>query len=275
MCAFLLAIGLIAAAATTLWGQGVVLPGSDRSIARWRARPFGAPLELRGPWHLESRGHCRLAELGDHVWGGIPLSANRCLLDGSRFRVGDRCQQFGRRRAAADGHRLSPGRSLWSYGLGIYTIGGFGANFPANPSNPIFSAPPPNGVGAVRGILGVIADSDCAHGGVLADGQGIDRLRARLSPWPTWASIRPFLPRPTMPMAWAAPRIPPQRMPACTGRSDFRSAFITNRMVRGASRIVQEPAVVRNLPVQLHRRAWQPAAAGAERRLPGDLLARH
>jgi len=41
-----------------------------------------------------------------------------------------------------------PDDSAWSWGLGIYGIGGFGVNYPANPGNPVLSPPPPAGVGA-------------------------------------------------------------------------------------------------------------------------------
>jgi long-chain fatty acid transport protein len=34
-----------------------------------------------------------------------------------------------------------------SYGLGIFTIGGFGTNFPASTTNPILTPQPPNGIG--------------------------------------------------------------------------------------------------------------------------------
>jgi len=37
--------------------------------------------------------------------------------------------------------------SSWTYGLGVFTIGGFGVNYPAVPTNPILSPLPPNGVG--------------------------------------------------------------------------------------------------------------------------------
>jgi long-chain fatty acid transport protein len=40
-----------------------------------------------------------------------------------------------------------PDDSPLTLGFGVYTIGGFSANYPANPGNPIFSPPPPFGVG--------------------------------------------------------------------------------------------------------------------------------
>jgi long-chain fatty acid transport protein len=41
-----------------------------------------------------------------------------------------------------------PDDSLWSFGLGLFTIGGVGANYAANPVNPVLTPPPPNGLGA-------------------------------------------------------------------------------------------------------------------------------
>jgi long-chain fatty acid transport protein len=40
-----------------------------------------------------------------------------------------------------------PCESDWTYGLGIFTIGAFGANYPGSISNPILTAQPPRGVG--------------------------------------------------------------------------------------------------------------------------------
>jgi long-chain fatty acid transport protein len=40
-----------------------------------------------------------------------------------------------------------PDGSIWTFGLGIFPIGGFGVNYPANPLNPILSPQPPNGLG--------------------------------------------------------------------------------------------------------------------------------
>ena len=41
-----------------------------------------------------------------------------------------------------------PDDSRWSFGLGLFTIGGVGANYPANPVNPLLTPPPPVGLGA-------------------------------------------------------------------------------------------------------------------------------
>jgi long-chain fatty acid transport protein len=40
-----------------------------------------------------------------------------------------------------------PHESPWTFGLGIFGVGGFGTNYAGNPANPILSAPPPNGLG--------------------------------------------------------------------------------------------------------------------------------
>ncbi len=40
-----------------------------------------------------------------------------------------------------------PGDSAWSYGLGVFTIGGFSVNYPASRTDPILTPQPPAGVG--------------------------------------------------------------------------------------------------------------------------------
>ena len=40
-----------------------------------------------------------------------------------------------------------PDDSLLTYGLGVFSVGGFGVNYRADPTNPILSAQPPNGLG--------------------------------------------------------------------------------------------------------------------------------
>jgi long-chain fatty acid transport protein len=40
-----------------------------------------------------------------------------------------------------------PEDSRWTYGLGVFGIGGFVANYPASLNNPVLTPPPPNGLG--------------------------------------------------------------------------------------------------------------------------------
>ncbi len=40
-----------------------------------------------------------------------------------------------------------PEDSCCTYGVGLFTVGGFGVNYPGDNTNPILSAPPPNGLG--------------------------------------------------------------------------------------------------------------------------------
>ena len=40
-----------------------------------------------------------------------------------------------------------PQESPWTFGLGVYTIGGFAVNYPGDRFNPVLSAPPPQGLG--------------------------------------------------------------------------------------------------------------------------------
>ena len=42
---------------------------------------------------------------------------------------------------------LKPDESRWTFGVGVFTIGGTGADLPQDNSNPIFTPPPPNGIG--------------------------------------------------------------------------------------------------------------------------------
>jgi long-chain fatty acid transport protein len=40
--------------------------------------------------------------------------------------------------------------SSWTYGIGIFGVGGFRSNYPASATNPVLTSPPPNGVGVGR-----------------------------------------------------------------------------------------------------------------------------
>ncbi len=42
------------------------------------------------------------------------------------------------------------GESPWTFGLGVFGVGGFRVNYPASGSNPILTPPPPGGLGAGR-----------------------------------------------------------------------------------------------------------------------------
>jgi long-chain fatty acid transport protein len=50
---------------------------------------------------------------------------------------------------------FQPQDSPWSFGLGMFSIGGFGANYPGGGTDPIF-APPPGGMGPVYSKLAVL-----------------------------------------------------------------------------------------------------------------------
>jgi long-chain fatty acid transport protein len=78
-----------------------------------------------------------------------------------------------------------PEESPITWGLGVYTIGGFSANYPADPTNPIFSPPPPGGVGAgaVYSELALIQYAPTAAVWLT------DRLAMGLAPTFTMASL--------------------------------------------------------------------------------------
>src|SRR5258708_34156965 len=42
---------------------------------------------------------------------------------------------------------FKPDDSMFTYGLGVFTVGGFGTNYRADPTNPILSPQPPAGLG--------------------------------------------------------------------------------------------------------------------------------
>src|SRR5439155_21879650 len=45
-----------------------------------------------------------------------------------------------------------PEESCWSYGLGLFTAGGFSTNYPAGLTNPLLTPQPPRGIGL--GVVG-------------------------------------------------------------------------------------------------------------------------
>jgi long-chain fatty acid transport protein len=128
-------------------GQGVVLPGVGPVNRSMAGATVGAPLDAAGAMHWNPAAITGLCE-SEIMFGAeflYPRTDVTSTIAGLGSGSDDSLSGVAVLPLAAIVYH--PDESAWSWGLGIFTIGGFGANFPANPANPLFSAPPPNGVG--------------------------------------------------------------------------------------------------------------------------------
>jgi long-chain fatty acid transport protein len=155
----LLLIGLgIASAASHAAAQGVVLPGMgpvNRSMAGAAA---GAPLDAAGAMHWNPATISGLEQ--NEIMFGAEFLFVRTDVTSSIPGLGDgsTVSESGTAVLPAMAIVYQPEDVPWTLGFGVFTIGGFSANYPADPTNPIFSPPPPfgAGVGAVFSELALI-----------------------------------------------------------------------------------------------------------------------
>ena len=148
---------LLSTMATPLTGQGLVLPSVGPINRSMGGAGVALPLDAIGAIHWNPAS---ITALGSRVDLGIEL-----LYD-----VGTRASSAVQPGALGPGvppatvagstdndgtafplptlgvvHHVTGSR--WTYGLGIFAIGGFASNLPADNTNPILSAPPPTGLG--------------------------------------------------------------------------------------------------------------------------------
>lgn len=127
--------------------QGVVLPGVGPVNRSMAGATVGAPLDAAGAMHWNPAAIAGLNQ-SEMMFGAEFLYARTGVsstFPGLGSGSTDSNSGVAVLPTSAIVHR--PDGSPWTWGFGVYTIGGFSANYPADPSNPIFSPPPPAGVG--------------------------------------------------------------------------------------------------------------------------------
>jgi long-chain fatty acid transport protein len=133
---------------STAHGQGVVLPGVGPINRSMAGATVGAPLDAAGAMHWNPAAIAGLHQ--SEIMFGAEFLYPRTELSSTFPNFGSASDD------SNSGVAVMPlsaivchaDDSAWSWGLGLYGIGGFGVNYPANPRNPVLSPPPSAGIGA-------------------------------------------------------------------------------------------------------------------------------
>jgi long-chain fatty acid transport protein len=150
------AVVLVALLPSLSLAQGVILPGVGAINAGFGGAGTAAPLDALGAlyWNpgiisavpnrvdisaemLSARNRVSSQVAPNALGPGFP----------SQGMAGDSNNDSGIVPLPAIGVVYSPPDSPFTYGLGLMEVGGFFVNFPVSASNPIFTPPPPRGVG--------------------------------------------------------------------------------------------------------------------------------
>jgi len=128
-------------------GQGVVLPGVGAVNRSMAGATVGAPIDAAGAMHWNPAAIAALDE--SEIMFGAEFLYSRIEVSSTfpGFGSGADDSDSGIAVLPTSAIVYQPEDTAWTWGLGVYTVGGFSANYPANPLNPILSPPPPNGVG--------------------------------------------------------------------------------------------------------------------------------
>jgi long-chain fatty acid transport protein len=130
------------------WAQGVVLPGVGPINRSMAGAAVAAPLDAAGAIHWNPATIAALPR--SEIMFGAEFLYPHTQLSSSIPALGLNGaddSDSGIATLPTSAVVLQSAESLMTYGLGVSTIGGFGANFPGSASNPILTPPPPAGVG--------------------------------------------------------------------------------------------------------------------------------
>jgi long-chain fatty acid transport protein len=149
-------LALLAGAAPA-GAQGLVLTSVGPVNRSMGGAAVAAPLDATGAlyWNPATIGGLEHSELDLGVELIYPQSTLSSAVPASAFGrgvppvplAGSTDGNAGAFPLPTGGFVYHPEESAWSYGLGVFTVGGFGSNYPASVSNPILTPQPPNGVG--------------------------------------------------------------------------------------------------------------------------------
>ncbi len=135
--------------------QGLVLPGVGPVNRSMAGATVAAPIDAAGSMHWNPASISGLP--GSEVIIGAefvyPLSKVTSSVGGVS---GTDHSDSGVSLLPTTALVYQPDDSPWTYGLGLYGIGGFFVNYPANPSNPVLAPPAFGGAGPVYANLSVL-----------------------------------------------------------------------------------------------------------------------
>lgn len=135
----------------TAFGQGFVLPGVGPINRSMGGAATAAPLDATGALNWNPATISGLPQSRADIGVDIIYNRNRVhsgLLIGTPAEFsGTSDSDVGVWALPAIGFVCKPPESAWTYGLGLSAIGGFATNYAASSSNPLFTPPPPVGVG--------------------------------------------------------------------------------------------------------------------------------
>lgn len=153
------AMALLACLAWTCHGraQGIVLPGAGAVNRSMGGASTAAPIDASGslywnPAAISGLGRSEL-EFGLemlYVESSLASSVGAGALGPGTPPIplaGSTRGDSGVSPLPAAGLVYHPDDSPWTFGLGVFVVGGFGANYGGSTTNPILTSPPPNGVG--------------------------------------------------------------------------------------------------------------------------------
>lgn len=139
------------------FAQGVALSGVGPINRSMGGAATGAPIDATGAlyWNPASIGGLANSEMSFGLELALPTGTISSHVAANTLGpgvppvplAGTTRTQSGAAPIPAFGYVHKPQDSNWTYGLGLFGIGGFVANYPASPTNPILTPPPPAGLG--------------------------------------------------------------------------------------------------------------------------------
>jgi len=148
---FGLASILLFALSATVWSQGLALSGIGPVNQSMGGASTAAPIDAAGALHWNPASISGLES--SEVTFGVAISLPKEELSSSLAFPAISGSDRGEPGAAPLPHVAWVEKidgSPWTLGLGVFAIGGFRTNYPANTTNPILSPQPPLGVGVGR-----------------------------------------------------------------------------------------------------------------------------
>jgi long-chain fatty acid transport protein len=150
---FVLLAAMLLSLPSTTNAQGIVLPGSGPVNRSMAGAAVAAPIDAAGAIHWNPASLSGL-EQSEFLIGVEMLELQNHLTSSvAGTQIASTRSDSGVSPLPAVAVAFRPSDSRWSYGLGLFAVGGFGVNYPGDPSNPILSPPFP---GAVYSKLSVI-----------------------------------------------------------------------------------------------------------------------
>lgn len=157
VCRLLIASILVLFSTSPAGAQGVVLPSAGPINGSMAGASVAAPIDPAGalywnPATISARPHSELLFGADFSY---PQTRVTSAFPANAFIPGSPPVPVSGRTRSDSGVITLPSLAWvhkpdggdWTYGLGVFTIGGFGSNYPGGAGNPVFSPPPPNGFG--------------------------------------------------------------------------------------------------------------------------------